>query len=138
MIKLSDHFLLSEFCHSQRAEANKLVNAPTLEEVTCMIALCKNVLEPLRAKTGPITITSGYRCKELNELVGGAPNSQHMKGQAVDIQCKTSADALRYFNILKDMNIDQLIWEQHGKTQWIHVSYVGIGNRRQIFIVENS
>lgn len=35
----------------------------------------------------PITITSGYRTDSYNKQCGGADNSYHLKGQAVDIYC---------------------------------------------------
>ena len=45
-------------------------------------------LQKLRDKLQrPIRITSGYRCKEHNEKVGGATNSLHLTGQAADIAC---------------------------------------------------
>ncbi|MDO7787107.1 D-Ala-D-Ala carboxypeptidase family metallohydrolase [Desulforamulus aquiferis] len=45
-----------------------------------------NKLEKLRQLIGkPITITSGYRSPEHNARIGGAINSRHLLGQAVDI-----------------------------------------------------
>lgn len=38
----------------------------------------------------PLQIASGYRCEEHNKAVGGAPNSAHLFGIAVDISCKDS------------------------------------------------
>lgn len=35
----------------------------------------------------PMTITSGYRSKEHNKSIGGAKNSPHLHGKAVDIAC---------------------------------------------------
>ena len=35
----------------------------------------------------PVTITSGYRTESYNKQCGGAENSYHLKGQAVDIYC---------------------------------------------------
>jgi len=40
----------------------------------------------------PMKITSGYRCKEHNAAIGGAPNSKHVLGEAVDIACVDSAE----------------------------------------------
>ncbi len=37
----------------------------------------------------PYTITSGYRCKAHNKAIGGAENSLHTKGEAVDILADT-------------------------------------------------
>lgn len=46
-------------------------------------------LQKLRQDLGvPITITSAYRCPAHNKMVGGSPNSQHLKGTATDIQVK--------------------------------------------------
>lgn len=45
-----------------------------------------NLLQILRDRLGkPVTITSGYRCPTHNSNVGGAKNSYHMQGMAVDI-----------------------------------------------------
>lgn len=57
--------------------------------------LCENYLEPLRAKFGPVSITSGHRHQAYNQRVGGEPNSVHIydfpgrDGSAVaaDITC---------------------------------------------------
>ncbi len=44
-------------------------------------------LEDFRAKVGkPVIINSAYRCPIHNAEVGGAPNSQHMLGEAADIR----------------------------------------------------
>lgn len=43
-------------------------------------------LDLFRVRWGkPILLTSAYRCEFHNTAVGGAPNSQHIKGTAVDI-----------------------------------------------------
>ena len=46
-------------------------------------------LQQLRDYLGkPIIITSGYRTSPYNKACGGASNSYHLKGMAVDIYCK--------------------------------------------------
>lgn len=45
-----------------------------------------DALEALRAIAGqPVIIFSAYRCKAHNALIGGAPSSQHVLGNAADI-----------------------------------------------------
>lgn len=47
------------------------------------------VLELVRLYFGkPVMITSGYRCREHNEAVGGAKGSRHLLSDAADIQVK--------------------------------------------------
>lgn len=47
-------------------------------------------LQKLREILGvPLIINSAYRCPERNRQVGGAKNSQHLKGTAVDISLET-------------------------------------------------
>lgn len=45
-------------------------------------------LEAVRTKLGnrPIRINSGVRCEAHNLVVGGSPNSQHLAGNAADVQ----------------------------------------------------
>ena len=38
----------------------------------------------------PFTITSGLRTPEQNAAAGGAPNSAHLRGLAVDLRCHDS------------------------------------------------
>lgn len=47
-----------------------------------------NTLDALRRAAGrPLQVVSGYRCPEYNKVVGGAPLSYHMRGEAFDIAC---------------------------------------------------
>jgi uncharacterized protein YcbK (DUF882 family) len=39
----------------------------------------------------PFVISSGYRCEQHNEAVGGSPKSSHTKGLAADIVVRDSA-----------------------------------------------
>lgn len=85
-ISLSPHFSLKEFTESATAREHRLRNEPSTEHVENLRALCVHTLEPLREALGlPIIITSGYRTKELNQLlVNHSRTSQHMEGCAAD------------------------------------------------------
>ena len=85
-ILLTPHFKLREFTKSATAMKHGIDNRPTPEVVENLRRLCTHTLEPLREKLGlPIVITSGYRTKELNDIIVHASRkSQHMSGQAAD------------------------------------------------------
>ncbi|MBR5258880.1 MAG: DUF882 domain-containing protein, partial [Eggerthellaceae bacterium] len=51
----------------------------------------------------PIVINSGYRSPEVNRLAGGANNSNHLTGCAVDIRCIGKEQMIRYASILLDI-----------------------------------
>ena len=69
----------------------------------------------------PIIVTSGYRSKEVNEAVGCASSSYHVKGLAVDIKC---SDMDKLLSVLHShlMDIDQLgIYYSNTKQEWYHI-----------------
>lgn len=96
-------------------------------------ALVENVLDPLREKYGkPIKVNSGYRCPNHNLAVGGATQSQHMKGEAADI-APMDGDASELEKLVE-------IIKQNGKwdqmiiyPRFVHVSWKRFGpNRKQV------
>ena len=92
------------------------------------------LLEPLRIyHRQPMYIMSGYRSEELNRLVGGAPSSQHMKGEAVDIY---TVDRNRLLEdlVASCLNFDQaILYRTKG---FIHLSLKKHGvNRKQILLM---
>ena len=95
--------------------------------------LIDNVLGPIDSMVGKLSVNSGYRCEELNRLVGGVPNSQHMLGQAADIRCASvTRDNEKYLDEVEDFCRDYLNWDQLIRYDtFIHVSYNAMRNRRQ-------
>ncbi len=87
--KLSSHFTLHELVASRTATRKNIAEqfAPPDDIISNLKFLAVNLLEKLREKNGntPLFVSSGYRCPRLNKAVGGARNSQHLQGQAVDI-----------------------------------------------------
>ena len=94
--------------------------------------LVNNVLDPLREKIGAIKITSGYRTPAYNKQIGGATNSQHCKGEAVDLQpLHTNIDDV-FALIIREFKYDQVILERNNAgSRWIHISYKIEGNRQK-------
>lgn len=116
------YFTLDEFIISETAQRLGIPNIPTEEVVANIYTLSRQILDLLREKLKkPIIITSGYRCKELNEKVGGSSTSQHRDGKAADIKVKgmTAADLFNYISNSK-LPYDQLILEYDS---WVHISY---------------
>ena len=153
---LSQHFRLSEFTRSATASARGIdntlnqSNAEHSRIINNLRALCENVLEPLRRHLDrPVVISSGYRCKKLNQLVGGVRTSQHMTGEAADIAAPmldingkklSPSQSLSILSnwmdwIVDNTQFDQCIME-HRKhkdgtvSHWIHVSHSLKHNRR--------
>lgn len=125
------NFKISELIKSETAIKHKLNNTPDINSLDNMLDLIHYCLQPIREKIGkPMIISSGYRSEKVNKLVGGAPNSQHLKGQAADFQVKEMTPA-QIINIIKNSNIeyDQLINEYD---RWVHVSFVKGKNRKYI------
>ena len=134
---LTPHFKLSEFTKSTTARKNGIDNTPPREAVENLRALCEHTLEPLRDAIGlPIIISSGYRCKPLNELlVHAARKSQHINGEAADFWVASTLreasatgpshrelliKAFRLIITNESIDYDQLILYPG----FIHVSYV--------------
>jgi len=133
-MNLTEHFTLTEFVRSETAANKHIDNTPTVEVVANLRAMCRNVLEPARVAFGaPIYITSGYRCPALNKAVGGKPTSQHLRGEAADLQVKGVRNLKLLYKVIKDHGVfDQLLYETNkAGAKWIHVSYTQYGNRRQ-------
>ena len=115
-IKLSPHFMLSEFLNLKKYPEN----LPTMQAVTNLTYGCHLLLEPARLEVGPIIINSGFRNEAVNRGVGGVRNSQHLIGQAADIRPKDPAQFQRLVDFLRHHDLtDQLLT---GST-WLHLSW---------------
>ena len=107
---ISKNFSYREFEASEIATERGICNIIASFEVRDSIkALVLNVLQPLRDAWGkPLKINSGYRCPELNKVVGGVSNSQHTKGEAADV---ASDNPYELAKMAKELNLpfDQMI-----------------------------
>lgn len=139
--KISKYFNYSELLKSNPEIIKRLGidNTPTAEHLQNLIVLANELLDHVRELAGgPLAITSGYRSKAYNDAIpNSSPFSQHMTGNAADIDCDVygycSNDKL-FWLIRNFLEFDQLIWEfgNDTKPDWIHVSYVKGKNRRMV------
>lgn len=140
MNRVSLHITWAEAIRSDVAKRAGLTNYFTQEQLARMILLADNIFEPLRMHFKvPIFIASFFRSKKLNELVGGAKNSQHManNGAAMDLDAEVFGGVTNkeLFDYIKDnLPFDQLIWEFGTELEpdWVHVSYNEGNNRGEI------
>ena len=123
-MKISKHFSESEFAKSSTAEKYGIDNSIPDDVRDNIQALCDNVLEGIREQFGRVRISSGYRCLELNRKLGSKDTSQHVKGEAADIQF-VDYDIEDAFNIIRSKyEFDQAIFEEKASgTKWIHISW---------------
>ena len=143
-MRLSDHFTLEELT---RTRVKGVDNTPGSEAIDNLKRLCR-WLEMLREEWNrrygdgddPIIINSGYRSVAVNRAVGGAQQSNHLTGCAVDIRACGLEQALRYMVILLDISdesqeaFDELLLERKGCSTWVHFAVRATGNRRKVII----
>ena len=126
-MKLTEHFSLEELTHSNKAKQLGIENKPSEDEVLRLINLCKNVLEPLRARVSkPINVSSGFRNEQLNQAVGGVKESQHRRGEAADVSVESWTARQLIGELLKaNIDFDQAIDEEDFDKGdfWLHVIY---------------
>lgn len=118
---------------SNTAKAKGLDNIPTWDEIDNLKKLIETILDPLRELWGgPITVTSGYRSKELNKAVGGVSNSHHTLGCAADITVGSISKNKKLLKLLLNSNLQwtQVISEKG--CRWLHISYVENDLRNQV------
>ena len=123
------YFTITELTSSATALREGIDNRPNKCAYHLLHVLVDQLLDPIREAWGePIVVSSGYRCKQLNALVGGVKNSHHILGCAADIIAGNRADHRKLFKMIQKMQQEgrikftQLILEGNGR--WIHISYV--------------
>ena len=133
---ISEHISYKEGTYSITATRREIDNTPNDEQLDNMETIAEKVFEPLREWVGgPIKINSFFRGSKLNKAIGGARKSQHMKGQAMDIDDNYghATNAEMYHYIKDNLDFDQLIWEfgDDDNPNWVHISYVSEEDNRR-------
>ena len=121
-MQLSPHFTLAELTVSQSAARLGIDNNPPPSVIKALERTALG-LEGVRMLLGaPVLVSSGYRSPALNKAIGGAKNSQHMTGQAVDFICPGFGSPRQIVKTLDNsgMQFDQCILEFD---RWVHLSF---------------
>ena len=138
-MKLSKNLTLKEAIKSNTATRKGIDNTPDQWAINNLKALAENIFQPIRDHFGvPIGVSSGFRGKDLNKAIGGSKYSQHMIGEALDLDADmygkvTNAEIFNY--VKNNLDWDQMIWEfgDDEEPNWVHISYrEGGPNRKQI------
>lgn len=87
VLRLSNNFTLEEFACPCCNGLPKID-----EQFKLFIEMLQNTRDMYGGK---IRITSGYRCINHNKEVGGASDSSHLKGIAVDVACTNDEARLK-------------------------------------------
>lgn len=133
------HFKFDEFFYSSVADTLGIGNNPSVDKRQFVrgniMLLCDHVLDPIQYHVNsPVIINSGYRCEELNRIIGGKELSQHLTGRAADFT--VSGFVSKDYKALALWCADNLDFDQlivYAKRRFIHVSYVSPeANRHEV------
>ena len=135
-MQLSTNFSLSELTKSQTAERKGIDNTPSPEHQSNLKSLCTHILQPVRDHFNRVvSVSSGYRSKELCVAIGSKITSQHAAGQAADFEIYGLSNGELANYIKENLNYDQLIREywtpENPNSGWIHCSFNSEGNRKE-------
>jgi hypothetical protein len=128
MMQLTTNFSLHELTKSETALRMGFDNTPGPVETEYLKLLAENVLQPIRDHFQKgVKVNSGFRSSETNQATGGSSKSDHVKGQAADIEIPGVANADLAQWIMDNLDYTQLILEFYTPgipdSGWVHVSY---------------
>tara|TARA_R110000796_G_scaffold82512_1_gene180899 strand:+ start:110 stop:550 length:441 start_codon:yes stop_codon:yes gene_type:complete len=123
MIMASPHFSIDELTFSETATRHgidNVANGNALDNLYKTARGMENVRTVLN--DSPIYISSGYRCLDLNTILGSKPTSSHIAGLACDFTCQRfgSPREIVLAIIKSKIDYDQIILEYE---RWVHISF---------------
>jgi hypothetical protein len=139
-MNLTPHFTLDELTASEAAERNGWDNTPNEQELENLKRLAAFLEEVKTALGGrPVMVSSGFRCKQVNDSVGSKDTSQHRIGCAVDFRVpQLTPDEVVKTIIESGLPYDQVIREFD---RWTHLSIPNTPEtapRRQVLIIDKT
>lgn len=138
-MKIGKNISYNQAIKSDTAIRLGIDNTPSATAVEAMTLLCEKVIDPLYEVFPSMTFNSFYRSPKLNTAIGGSATSQHVRGEAIDLDSKNDSFNKAIFEyIIKNMDFDQVISEypKDGVPSWVHVSYKKSGNRKEVLVAE--
>ena len=136
-MNLTKNFTLSEMTKSEAALRLGIENQPNEQQLAALKLLAEKVLQPIRDHFQKgVKVNSALRTLPVNRAIGSGDNSDHVRGQAADIEIPGVPNAELAEWIKDNLEFRQLILEfyQVGvpDSGWVHVSYVPEDNKKQV------
>ncbi|MFZ4705585.1 MAG: D-Ala-D-Ala carboxypeptidase family metallohydrolase [Bacteroidales bacterium] len=137
-MNLTDNVTLEAACVSETAKRQHIDNKPDPAQQLRMTRLARLIIEPCFLRFGRMAWNSFFRCLLLNRAVKSKDNSQHVLGEAVDLDGDNVGVSNKelFLYIFNNLVFDQLIWEfgSEDSPAWVHVSYREGKNRKQALV----
>jgi len=142
-MRLTTHFSIEEFTRTRHADLQQKNIDEATQYLHYMLEVAKELEKIRMFLHRPVHITSGFRCKELNDRIGGSPTSQHMVGQAADFTVQDFSDIGQGLPFVfewcrRHLDLGQLILERpEGRKPWIHFGLPREGREPEVMVFEN-
>lgn len=124
---ITEHFSLEEMTRSNmltlynKSHRPKVTNTPDDAALSNLKSLC-STLEKIRAAYGkPMVVSSGYRTKFVNDLVGGSAKSLHLYGLAADIIVPMDDMPAIMMFAMNLPEVQELLMSYSGRSYWLHI-----------------
>ena len=139
-MNVSPHFSWDELTRTGKSELQATNRTEAEQYRASLTRLAVELLEPIRAKFGAVTINSAFRGPSVNAAVGGSKTSQHMRGEAADIVATSvSVEELhRWICAESGLAFGQCILEKSSPSKpfsWVHVS---LGTKREALVYDGA
>jgi zinc D-Ala-D-Ala carboxypeptidase len=137
MTQLTKNFSLHELTKSEAALRLGLENEPDEQQLAALKLLAEKVLQPVRDHYNKgVKVNSGLRVLLVNRAIGSKDTSDHVKGQAGDIEIPGVANAELAEWVKDNLEFTQLILEFYTPgipdSGWVHVSYDPDNLKKQV------
>jgi len=126
---LTPHFTLEELTHSLVAGRKNIDNTPSDRVIGNLLELAKGLERVRNILAVPMSVSSGFRCIELNRAIGSHDTSAHIEGWAADFIAPLFGKPIDIVRAIESSAIgfDQCIQEG----TWVHISF-DPRNRREV------
>ncbi len=118
----SEHFSWEEWTVTNSGLANSIFG--DLASMIRAKLTSEQILEQIRPDVGPLTISSGYRTKAVNDAADGSATSQHLYGDGVDLVPPsgfTAEELAEHLYHRTDLPLRQVIWYSPGEGGHVHI-----------------